>query len=674
MKKHFPHFVIIFSLMTIQYGFSQEECQNINILPKITSDMETSPQMDSIVGQRYFYFDICQGDSIDFQGGWVYKDVQTSPQSIIDSKFKWQYNGDSISPERDFTQVFTQSGIHEIRLDIEDANECTNKVIEKVYVRVSITPSMSIDPPVACLDTETELYAKIEPEPAIRNMNSNHTHDFTEFIPRSTGCSGSIYEKSIEINSFLPGQTLRNLNDFARICINMEHTYVGDLTMELVAPNGNTVILLADENGLSNYNGLTGNDLGEATNEFLGSSCEASDSPPGIGYDYCWSPNPTTDTWHDLHAAGTLGNPIPASNIDTDTPIYSAYNNSFSHIQNTPLNGEWKLKIRDWHTIDDGYIFRWWIDFDETIVPANLTYIPNTESFVWTNLNEPFSTENSFPFTPSNPGTYSYYLTIEDDFGCEYSDSVDVNVPTKLELLSETSIPDSCENRIGSVTIQGVGGTEPYEYEWTTLGESGSTASYLRAGSYPYIITDDTNCTYEDEASVGQRGKEITANFSHYIDTCLSELKLFNESTNSTYVKWDLDSNGSSLEENPFIPNDGDEYQIKLIASDQYCSDTIYDVINLKSTYAGNRIKFPNVFTPNGDFKNDVLTINGLKECEPAVLKIFNKWGDEVYYSIYPSTEPWDGKHLGKDVSKGVYFCVLELNYYKFKGTVSLLR
>jgi gliding motility-associated-like protein len=630
--------------------------------------------MDSIVGQMFFYFDICQGESIDFQGTWEYKNEQTSQQSVIDSKFNWQYNGDSISTERNFTHIFTQSGIHEIRLDIEDANECTNKVIEKVYVRVSITPSMSIDPQVACIDIETELHAIIEHEPAIRNIRSDHAYPYDELIPPNiNSCPDSFYERSIEINSFLPKQKLRNLNDFSRVCINMEHSFVGDLTMELIAPNGNSVVLLADENGSSNGNGLGNNYLGEP-NMTPGQGCETTNYPPGIGFDYCWSPNPTDSTWHDLDTEEALGNPIPASNIDTDTLIYSAYNNSFNHILNTPLNGEWTLKVSDLITGDDGFIFNWWIDFDEAIVPANLAYIPNAESFEWTNFNSLISTENSYLFTPSNPGTYSYNLTIEDDFGCKYSDLVSVNVPTKLELLSEISIPDSCENRIGSVTIKGVGGTEPYEYFWTTLGGSGSTASYLRAGSYPYIITDNTNCTYEGVASVDQRGKGITAEFSYELDTCSSELKLWNESANFMNLVWSFGANDSSYDQYLTLPNLGGIYTVQLTASNTYCADTISEVIDLTSTDAYSRIKFPNVFTPNGDFMNDILSINGLRDCESGVLKIFNKWGDEVFYSIYPSTEPWDGKHLGEDVSNGVYFYVLKLNYAQFKGTVSLLR
>ena len=133
--------------------------------------------------------------------------------------------------------------------------------------------------------------------------------------------------------------------------------------------------------------------------------------------------------------------------------------------------------------------------------------------------------------------------------------------------------------------------------------------------------------------------------------------------------------NGVSFEDNPSVQlNYGAIYPITLIASHEYCSDSTTDIIDLSLISIYDRIKFPNVFTPNNDLENDLFTIKGLKDCDSGVLRIFNRWGDEVYYSIYPRLEHWDGKKLGKDVLEGVYFYILELEYAQLKGTVTLLR
>ena len=80
------------------------------------------------------------------------------------------------------------------------------------------------------------------------------------------------------------------------------------------------------------------------------------------------------------------------------------------------------------------------------------------------------------------------------------------------------------------------------------------------------------------------------------------------------------------------------------------------------------------MFTPNGDYKNDVLLISGIKDCENSVLRIFNRWGEEVFYSIYHDKEPWDGLHRSENVAEGVYLYVLEMEYGQITGAVTILR
>ena len=85
-----------------------------------------------------------------------------------------------------------------------------------------------------------------------------------------------------------------------------------------------------------------------------------------------------------------------------------------------------------------------------------------------------------------------------------------------------------------------------------------------------------------------------------------------------------------------------------------------------------------NVFTPNGDGKNDEFGFGeiGMKDVEVA---IYNRWGEEVY-SWEGSDQTWDGKGTnGQDLSEGVYFYVIKAlaedgYFHEKKGTVTLLR
>lgn len=84
-------------------------------------------------------------------------------------------------------------------------------------------------------------------------------------------------------------------------------------------------------------------------------------------------------------------------------------------------------------------------------------------------------------------------------------------------------------------------------------------------------------------------------------------------------------------------------------------------------------IFIPNVFSPNGDGKNDRFVIVRLQHFPGSSLKVFNRWGNQVYASAnYDNT--WDG---GGQVP-GTYYYVLilkdgtETTYYK--GWVQILH
>ena len=85
----------------------------------------------------------------------------------------------------------------------------------------------------------------------------------------------------------------------------------------------------------------------------------------------------------------------------------------------------------------------------------------------------------------------------------------------------------------------------------------------------------------------------------------------------------------------------------------------------------------PNVFTPNGDGKNDLLYVYG-NYIDKLEMHIFNQWGQQIAI-ITDKTQGWDGKHKGTAQPVGVYVYVLkaELSTGKtvnLKGSITLLR
>lgn len=82
----------------------------------------------------------------------------------------------------------------------------------------------------------------------------------------------------------------------------------------------------------------------------------------------------------------------------------------------------------------------------------------------------------------------------------------------------------------------------------------------------------------------------------------------------------------------------------------------------------------PNVFTPNGDGKNDTFEIIGLELFKTAELRVFNRFGFEVYYAQNYRNN-WNGQGL----NDGTYFYYLKFEdetrqTHINKGYVTILR
>jgi gliding motility-associated-like protein len=85
----------------------------------------------------------------------------------------------------------------------------------------------------------------------------------------------------------------------------------------------------------------------------------------------------------------------------------------------------------------------------------------------------------------------------------------------------------------------------------------------------------------------------------------------------------------------------------------------------------------PNTFTPNGDGKNDLLFVRGLK-VEEIYFAVYNRWG-EMVFETNDKTKGWDGIYKGRAADVGVFGwylkvkCINGEESFK-KGNVTLVR
>jgi Proprotein convertase P-domain len=189
-------------------------------------------------------------------------------------------------------------------------------------------------------------------------------------------CSAS-YVDTLDFVGFGSGATLTDTTKLISVCATLEHSWVGDLQIDLISPDGKMV-------SLRQFIGRKVDSI------FLGHPdyCDSDDMPiPGSGYKYCWTASAATklikgsgnnytcgvacESWDGLptnSACGTDGDGdasppysvIPAGNYLPDV--------AFSALQGAQLNGKWSFRVTDLWEVDNGYLFDWSIQFDSSLV------------------------------------------------------------------------------------------------------------------------------------------------------------------------------------------------------------------------------------------------------------------------------------------------------------------
>jgi len=87
-------------------------------------------------------------------------------------------------------------------------------------------------------------------------------------------------------------------------------------------------------------------------------------------------------------------------------------------------------------------------------------------------------------------------------------------------------------------------------------------------------------------------------------------------------------------------------------------------------------LTIPNVFTPNGDGKNDLWNIAGKENYPDMKVKVFNRWGDLMFESESGYNNPWDGKYNNTEAPSATYYYIILLGDGEedLSGTINIVR
>lgn len=324
---------------------------------------------------------------------------------------------------------------------------------------------------------------------------------------------GDTYTTSINVTGFPAGSVLTNLSDFEGVCITMEHSYLGDLDIQLTCPSGTTIDLVQSIG------------IGTPGSVFLGDALDQDLGNPGTGWEYCWTPTPTYGT---MATEATNGNTVPVSQGDALPAGDYTSVEPLSNLVGCDLNGDWTIVVTDNFTIDDGFIFDWGIGFNaggsnDSLATVNepgpITLTPTVTDATCGSCDGEITVAPAGGVVPytylwntgattatiSNLCAGVYNVQVTDANGCSENFFIPVNHadgPTGANtVIVDASCYGACD---GEATVTGIGGTAPYTYQWVPGGYTTSNVSGLCAGTYNVQIQDSLNCIYTETVVINQ--------------------------------------------------------------------------------------------------------------------------------------------------------------------------
>jgi len=446
----------------------------------------------------FTYIDICQGQSITFA---ALADNSVFPQNNIlynqsaaTCTFNWSFGDQTNGTGQIVNHTYNIPSGYNVYLSMTDQNGCNSS--QQAYVRVRIAGEhiVTVNPPSPiCTGDTLFIDATYSPSSIIvttGNIGITQTemYNTVTYIPDGPNCPQQCYGTPVTFTNFPPGATIQSSGDIESICINMEHSFAGDLSFRIICPNGQSVVL-------DSYDHSGGAYLGQAADQDCGACIS---NPPncqqGTPWTYCWSEIfPQQGLLNNLDA-GT--SPIPATNTTNHTG-YLTPENPLSGLIGCPLNGTWSIEICDNWGIDDGWVFWWSLTLQNQAQLSGWTYSVPVDYVEFNGYNFTQLTDTTGYMVGNAIGTHPYNVIVYDIFGCTYTANFNVQV---VGVVPPILGPDTTICQGASVTLTAQGGQS---YSWST-GQNGSTINVTpnQTTTYTVTATAGNGCTLTDQITV----------------------------------------------------------------------------------------------------------------------------------------------------------------------------
>ena len=226
--------------------------------------------------------------------------------------------------------------------------------------------------------------------------------------------------------------------------------------------------------------------------------------------------------------------------------------------------------------------------------------------------------------------------------GCVDRDSIIISLktPPKVNLGNDTSVCQA-DFWLDATTTNG-------SYLWHDNSVQ-STFHVTQTGLY-WVEVEVNDCKARDSILVSSSNPPIV-NLGDDKSLCIGEAIWLNPVFNSLgTMTWQ-----DSIVADQLAVSDSGNYWVEL----KNDCGTARDTVSVFTEDCDCRVFMPNVFTPNQDYLNE--KFEPVTKCNYLSyrLKIFNRWGTEIYKTDVPN-EGWDGTVSGQNAPQGSYVYRIE--------------
>lgn len=259
-------------------------------------------------------------------------------------------------------------------------------------------------------------------------------------------------------------------------------------------------------------------------------------------------------------------------------------------------------------------------------------------------------------------GIYSVLVT--DENGCKkMSDTLKLTVNPLTPIKFDTIYP-FCGTANSKLNLLNY--VSPYDATKSKFfgkGVNDTSFSPLIYGSSPitYQYTNNFGCVSKADriAFVDLSPKVLLGNDVTIFrgDTVMLKSSTGGGFDNKLIYQWSPASDlSNSTIPNPIAsPNNSTNYVLKVTSSVSHCSNSDTVLVKVKA-----KIIIPSGFTPNQDQVNDVWVLDGIEEYPNAEVKIYNRWGNEIFSTVNYQNNPFDGTKDSTYLPASTYYYVIK--------------